>query len=200
MKKILLACTLSAATFTSAHADNLAANSPHFFVGFGVGFGGDNMGKVLYTDGSTSNMPAGEGGQFQAGLDYRFTDLFSIQGSIGYQFREEAYASNGNALYSRVPIELLGYYHVSKNWRLGGGVRYVGGAKITGSGLLAGFDEEFENTTGGVLEAEYLIGKHAGIKLRFVKETYTLKDYDPYSGWPASYSGDSVGLVTNYYF
>jgi len=165
----------------------------HVVLGGGLTFGGDTLGTFVYTDGSTDSINAGELLLVHAGLDYRLSDEVSLQGTLGIHIDTTKQASNGEATFSRVPLDLLAYYHVSDDFRIGGGARIVFGPKLKGTGLAAGIDESFDNTIGVVIEAEYMVLPMLGFKLRHVTEKYRLP------GSPFTINGTHLGLLVNAY-
>lgn len=165
----------------------------HFFLGFGAGAGGDDLITATTTKGDTETISAGNGVTFAAGVDYRINPSFSLLASIAYQ-TDRRKATNGTLEFSRVPVELLAFWHPSANWRIGGGLRYVSNAKLTGSGVVSMPDIDFDSSTSGVIEAEYLMGPHFGFQLRYVHDSYKV---DGYSG---KINGDHAALGMRYYF
>lgn len=79
-----------------------------FYGGMGLTLGGDKIASVTYTNGSESDINAGHGVQPSGGIDYRWSETFSMQMSIGYNV-SGAFADNGDVSFSRWPIEVLGY-------------------------------------------------------------------------------------------
>ena len=192
LKKTLICAALALGAATSAHAAD--GSSPiRFLVGGGVTFGGDKLATVTYTDGRTADIRAGGLAQIYAGLDYRMGNDVSMQVTAGYHV-DDTNADNGSLKFSRYPVELLAYYHATDQIRIGGGVRFVNNPKISSSGVISGNNVEFKNTTGIVIEGEYFFSPNFSMKLRGVKEDYTLKDTD------YSVSGNHFGALFNYYF
>lgn len=129
---------------------------------------------------------------FTAGANYRLSPDFSIQGTITFHV-DDTNAKNGSIKFQRFPIEVLGYYHLSNTWRVGGGVRYTTGAKLSSSGAAAGLDMKFDNTLSGVAELEYFWVPQFGMKMRFVNETFQASGY-------RDVKAKHVGISANYYF
>lgn len=197
MKKTLLASLLPLALMASAHADNAAkpaANPVRFVAGIGLTAGGDKLATTNYTDNTSANINAGSGVQMLGGVDYRVSQDFSLQGNVGYHIHFTPEASNGDANFHRVPFELLAYYHANEQWRIGGGVRFVTGAKLSGKGAASNLNTSFKDTTGLVLEAEYFSSPNLGFKIRGVKEEYETETGN------RKFSGNHIGLFANYYF
>jgi outer membrane protein W len=200
MKKILMAGAISMALCGSAFAQN-EPNPLHFMVGVGLTVGGENVATAQYTDGSSNNISAGTGAQLMTGLDYRLNQSVSFEATVGYRVRV-ALGSNGNASFNRFPIDLLAYYNVDPNWRLGGGVEYINHPTLSASGAIAGLNEDFKNTTGLVLEAEYFPMPNLGVKFRAVKETYKpVNPYNTYTGKQQNnVDGSNFEVLSDYYF
>jgi hypothetical protein len=203
MKKITLASCLAAslgATLGTAHAQTYEVVQPietrplRFVFGTGVTFGGDKMATAVYDDGDEVDIRAGGTLALQAGLDYRFAAPFSVQATVGYHI-DSATAWNGDLRFERVPVELLGYFHINDRVRAGGGVRYVTNASLrSDGGSRHGFDDEFEDTTSAVAELEYMHSGTVGFKLRYVNDEFKEKT----RGYRVK--GDHVGLLANFYF
>lgn len=196
MKKIVLALAAMIATMGAAQAQD-AAPAPEraplrFMVGMGLSGGGDKLVAVEYTNGDSYNIKSGGLIYLTGAADYRVSPEFSIQGTLNYHV-DRANAKNGDIKFQRFPIEVLGYYHLNNAWRLGGGVRYVTGAKLSGSGAASDLDVKFDNTTSAVLETEYFFNQNFAMKLRYVKETYKTRGYE-------DVNADHVGLSGNFYF
>ncbi|NRR29791.1 outer membrane beta-barrel protein [Oxalobacteraceae bacterium] len=192
MKNTLLACAISLLSLNAAHAE--AAKPLHFLVGAGVSAGGDQLATVDYTNGSESKIRAGSGLALQFGAEYRVSPEFTVQSTVGYHIHFTQLANNGDASFSRIPVELVGYYHLNNNWRVGAGARWVSSAKVHGNGAASNLEQDYQNTTGAIVEAEYLFNSRFGVKVRAVKE-----EYKP-EGSSHTYSGNHVGVIGNFYF
>lgn len=194
MKKIALVIALAIASLGTAQAQNTPAQPQmRGVLGGGVTFGGDTLLTVEYENGTEMDLRAGGIVTMYGGIDYRVTDQFSFQATVGYHVNN-ASARNADARFERFPLEVLAYYHVSPQWRLGGGARYVSNPKLKTSGALNIGDFAFDNTLSGVLEAEYLMSSHVGFKLRYVHETYESKQI------AEKIDGKHVGILANFYF
>jgi hypothetical protein len=194
MKKIALVIALAIASLGAAQAQNAQTQKQlRGVVGGGLTFGGDKLLTVEYENGVEMDLRAGGMIAMYGGIDYRVTDQFSFQATLGYHV-DNTTARNADARFDRFPLEVLAYYHVSPNWRIGGGARYVSYPKLTTSGALNVGDFTFDNTISGVLEAEYLMGSHVGIKFRYVNEKYESKQI------AEKVDGSHIGILANFYF
>jgi len=202
MKKQLLATVLALGCIV-AHAQAPAVR----LVGtMAYGFGGDTLASGTYTNGNTYEVNAGKGVQFAVGADFRVSEKVTIQGSIGYH-SDAATATNGEIAFKRTPVELLAFYDVSNQFRLGGGVRKSNDAEVTVSGAAVGAAAagKYNSTTGTVLEGQYFFSPttyaadsrkaQMGLNLRYVSESFT-----PASGVTGAKSGNhvAIGLVIYY--
>lgn len=193
MKKFLIACAVSLPLIANAQAQ--ADTKPlRLALGMGLSAGGDTITTVSYTDGTRSNVSAGSGLVLSAGVDYRFNQYFSGQANIGYHARFTPEASNGDATFSRIPVELLGYYNINQQWRVGAGARFNRNVKLSGSGAGSQYNRSFNNSNGAILEAEYLFTPQWSLKARVVKEEFETT----YS--KQKFSGNHFGLIGSFYY
>jgi hypothetical protein len=195
-KQILKICVFASAIFAGhAHAQNSAPSQQplRFFIGTGITFGGDKLAFTQPVNGYSYKVTAGGTVQFHAGASYLFTDQFAGSLAAGYHF-SFVDARDGTATFDRYPIEILGHYTVTRNVRIGAGVRLISSAKLRGEGAVSDIDTDYGSTTGAVLEGEYMFDDRLGIKLRFVNEKYKA------SGTQNRVDGNHVGFMLNYYF
>ena len=190
MKKFAIAAALVATSLCS-HADDL--RPLHFVIGTGITGGGEKLATVTYTNGDTQDIRSGGLVHYFAGVDVRAAPHVSVQATVGYHVDTSSGASNGSVRFTRVPIEVLGYFHVNDAIRLGGGVRLVNSPELTGSGVASNVNDSFDNTVGVVLEGEYKFTHWFGLKLRAVSESYRSRS----TGIKAN--GDHAGLYAAFY-
>ena len=191
MKHLVIGAALALVSLTAIADDGRPL---HFVLGTGLTFGGEKLANVTYTNGDTQDIRSGGLYAFYGGIDVRATPLMSFQATVGYHSDNTAAASNGSVRFSRVPIEVLGYFHVNDRIRLGGGVRLVNNPQLRGDGVASNVHTDFDNTTGIILEGEYRFVSFFGLKLRAVSESY-----QPTGGGPKA-NGDHVGFYANFYF
>lgn len=150
---------------------------------------------VRYTDGTEQRITPGGTFEVKVGGEIRLNRVpLSAQATIGYHY-DSTHATNGSITFTKVPLELLGFWNITPKYKLGGGMRYVTMAKLKGNGVAQALGtNNFKNTLGMVLEGEYLINSKTGVALRYVSETYQLEG--------ASYKidGNHVGLRFNVYY
>lgn len=199
-KAVVLSALLGALSIGHAQVTpnaNPSGISP--FVGFGLTFGGDQIGRdIQYESGKSSTIHAGGMVDLRAGLDYQaINSPLSFQFSVGYHVDDTLNADNGSASFSRFPVELLAHYRINDTWRLGGGMRKALNAKANSSGAGSYYvtDQKYTSDLGLVLEAEAFINPRFGVKLRAVSEKYK-----PELGYPQEVDGSHVGVIGVYYF
>jgi hypothetical protein len=200
MKKSLIGLTLACAA-AAAQAD-----APKFrlYGSVGYAFGGDPLVSGTWTSGDTWDLRAGRGSALALGGSLRMTDRVTIQGSIGHH-RYSIDGTNGNIVFTRVPVELLGFYSLTEQLRLGLGVRQSRNARVKGGGVAASVDEPYESSSGAVIEGQYFFDKPStssrepefGLYLRYVKESYTAKN----ASWDTEKrDGNHVALGLMFYY
>ena len=83
--------------------------------------GGDKLANIDYEDGETSNIKAGEGGMLAIGVVWAHKKI-ELQSTLGFS-ADSAPASNGDASFTRLPIELMAFWQY-KQFRTGGGITH----------------------------------------------------------------------------
>jgi hypothetical protein len=162
------------------------------YIGIGYTAGGDKLASALYDDGNTVNIRAGNGFQLNGGLEFLLSSSVSATATVGYHL-DRASADNGSLKFERIPVELVGHYHLGSGWRLGAGVRFVSGATLSGSGVTNIPDVDFDATTGAVLQVEYVFNPSVSVLIRGVSEKYKVNGL-------GSSDGTHIGVMMNAYF
>jgi hypothetical protein len=146
----------------------------HLTLNAGMTYGGDTIGKISFTNGTTSNIKAGSFMQFGIGGLYQFEDKpLALMLSANYHF-DSVTAKNGTASFDRFPIEALAYYTGKEKFRFGGGVRIINGAELSSD--IGGNDKyTFDKTKGVVAEIGYQLDPRGWLNFRFVSEKYQAK-------------------------
>ena len=189
----LSAFTLLAGLATSSMAQTVT-NPVSLVGGFGYGRGGDTIVVGTYTDGSVTNIKAGNGLDLFLGGAYRLNEKLAVQADAGYQSSTGS-AVNGELTFKRLPVEVLGYFYLDKSWRMGLGARFDEHVKLSGTGVASAVQHNFNSAVGGMAEIEYLISPEVGIKFRGIKEKFKPNGYD------ITFNGNQAAiLVSLYYF
>ena len=190
LKSMAMAAALMAVS--AAHADDNGAPL-RFLVGGGVTYGGDALLSVQSRDYDNKDLKAGGLGEVYGGFEYRLSDKFSFQNTIGYHVNYTK-ADGGKIRFTRIPIDLLAVYAIAPNMRIGAGAQLVAKPELKGTGWASGAGQKYDNAVGLVVEGEYLFTPHMGLKLRYVKE-----EFKPDNGG-AKVDGSHAGVLFSYYF
>jgi hypothetical protein len=196
MKKAALVLVLTFASLSPALAQEVSPpKQMRVVLGAGLTFGGDRLVTAENQNDLDMDIRAGGTYAFNAGVDYRVNDALSLQATLGYHVDTSSFFFvMGDASFRRYPVEVLAYYNVSPKWRVGGGARYLGSPTLKAEGWFGNQDVKFDSSVGGVVEAEYAMGRHVGIKLRYVHETI--------EGKVLTRKADAshLGIFASYYF
>ena len=156
-----------------------------FDIGAGLTFGGDELAYATFENGNTDKIRAGELLHIYGGLLFNIPNSpFSTRLAIGYHF-DSISAENGNIEFTRKPLDIIPFYNLNKNNRIGVGLTYHLDPKLT-SDILP--DVMFDDTMGFL--AEYGFGFADGkvwLALRYVNI-----DYDPTTIDGVSFQGKSM--------
>lgn len=191
----LVATTLLAAeaaaqdpTPTSRPTQAAASTTPHRFgwvLEGALEFGGDEFVEILFTDGSTQTLTTGQGGTIAFGAEYRVAPRLLLRGTAGFKFTSTA-ADNSNAMFTRIPLELVAHYALTSDWRLGAGAAYHAAINFDGDNL--GPDLAFDPAIGGTVELGW----------RWVAVTYTAMNYRDEFG--NDYNASAIGASFSWVF
>lgn len=161
----------------------------------GLTGGGDKLAEVRFSDGSRQSVNGGGLVHFGAGLTWQPQDTpFMLQSTIGYHV-DNVTASNGDVTFSRVPIEVLGFYTGVPRWRFGGGARFVSSIELSSD--VNGFSDsiKFKDTTGAVFEAGYQLAPKVWLNGRYTAEKYEAASVNGLSVISTGQtSGNSIGI------
>lgn len=147
----------------------------HPFVSMGLTVGGDTIITVDYTNGDSEDVKAGEIVHFGGGVQLQLADSpLMVALSANYHVAN-ASAKNGDAEFTRYPLEAIAYYRGSDKWRFGLGLRYV--LSPEASSDFSNEKLQFDNALGAVAEIGYGLSKRFWISLRAVSESYQPSTY-----------------------
>jgi hypothetical protein len=154
--------------------------------------GGETLATVRYTDGSTQKVRSGGLIHIFGGIEYQAAD-FAVQATLGYHV-DDTSARNGSVRFSRLPIEVLGFWRPSERVRLGGGGRIATNPEVSSSGAASSVGEAtFDSKLGLVLQGEYVVwSDRASVLMRYVVEDY--------GSGREKISGNHVGVGFSYRF
>ena len=147
-----------------------------------VEMGGDRFGETVFTTGETQTMRTGQGGTLSVGGELRnFAPVpLAIRATAGFKFVTTA-AENADIMLTRIPIEIVGSYHFTRDWHAGAG--FVRHSRIRFDGDDFAPNVGFADANGITAEAGW----------RWVSLSYTKLDYTDDQG--NVYDAGSVGLT-----
>ncbi|MEJ8756542.1 hypothetical protein WG947_06025 [Pontibacter sp. H259] len=196
MKKFLLLSLLSLGCFCQANAqefDSTKVAPPmvedysdykpvRFLLGGAFEFGGDEVAKVLFTNGDDQSVKAGQGIAIAVGAEFQLRQLeqLRLRATIGYKYVTTA-ADNAHIRLTRVPMHLTANWMATEKLRFGAGVVKHQSIKLNADGI--GENMEFDGNTGCIFEVAY-----SGIGL-----SYTIMEYKDQDN--IAYSANSFGLT-----
>ncbi|MEM8888710.1 MAG: hypothetical protein AAGD28_12065 [Bacteroidota bacterium] len=164
-------------------AQNTDQNLPIRFLFEGaLEFGGEPVAEVLFTNGDTQSVHAGQGGSIRVGGEFTVPKLEQLRfrASAGIKYVTTA-ADNVNIRLTRIPIHLTANWMITKDIRLG--VGFVSHQNINFKADGIGDDLTFDAANGPIFEIAW-----KGVGLNF-----TLMEYMDNMG--ESYSANAIGLT-----
>ena len=144
-------------------------------------FGGDDILKVLYTNGSTQTIRAGQGVTVGIGVHYQPYSLpIDFAATVGYKFVRTA-AYNTDLGVDRVVVKFTGTYALPNHFWMAAGPVWHTATKLKGDGYLP--DVNFDDSVGGTV----------GIGWRWIGLTYTNIRY--HGAFPGSVDASNEGVT-----
>jgi hypothetical protein len=113
-------------------------------------FGGDDIARVFYTNGTTQTIKAGQGITGAVGLHYQLATLpLDVAVTAGYKYVTTR-ASNANIYLDRIEIKALGTYELANHCWVDAGPVWHAGTRLHGAGYLPNisFDDAIGATVG----------------------------------------------------
>jgi hypothetical protein len=153
-------------------------------------FGGDTLVTVVFTDGSRQSIKANELLSIGGGVSIvNDTGDIETELTLSYKFATVT-ASNGDVTFSRFPLDALVLYRLPQ-LRLGGGLTYHLGPKLSGSGVASGLNANFDDALGLLLQADYRVTPKINLGIRYTSLDYKLR----VGGASATARSNGVGIV-----
>ena len=167
------------------------ATQPHrvgWVIDGALEMGGDRLVTLVFTDGSTQKIYAGQGGTVAVGMDYRPASIptLGLRATAGFKFTTNA-SENSDIAFTRIPIELVGSYYLPNDLRVGAGLAYHTGVSFKGDPALSVPDVSFDPAAGYTLELGW----------KWVALTYTGIEYSANGG---SLDASAVGVSFTWIF
>ena len=149
-------------------------------------FGGDNVARVFYTDGSTQDVKAGQGVAAAVGVHYQLASSpvdFAV--TAGYKYVTTR-ADNADIHIDRVEIKALGTYELPRHFWIDAGPVWHTGIRFHGGGFIPDFS--FDDAVGGSV----------GFGWRWIGVAYTDIHYS--SALTGNVDASNVGITLEYEF
>ncbi|MGD9212011.1 MAG: outer membrane beta-barrel protein [Desulfobacteraceae bacterium] len=135
-------------------------NKPFSLIGtMGISFGGDEFPSDEEDD--EGHISAGEAFAWKLGVvlqPHMLPPQWEIQVALGWKMEGE-YEDDTDGIFSRYPIDIMGYYKFNK-LRCGAGLTYHLNPKYEGNNVPSNVDGDFDNALGLILGLDYQIGNH----------------------------------------
>jgi hypothetical protein len=187
MKKVFftiqLAFLLTSTALFSQQSENPVMAK--FLIEGGIEYGGDEILKVLFTNGGDQTMKAGQGGFLAVGGHFEFNQVknLMIRASIGVKYNTTA-ADNANIRLTRFPLVVIPYWKIKDNFRVGIGVTSHQQVRLKGDGFFS--DVDFKSSIGPRFEFGY-----KWVALTYTAVNYKVKNDD-------TYSASSIGMSASF--
>ncbi len=139
--------------------------------------GGDDLLEVVYTNGDTQHIRAGQGVTLGGGIHYRPVALpVDFAATVGYKYVRTA-ADNIDPFVGRVVIEFTGTVPVANHFWVTAGPVWHTSTKLDGDGRIP--DEHFDDAVGGMVGFGW---RWVGVRYTNIKYRSPLGTFDASSG------------------
>ncbi len=117
----------------------------------GVEYGGDRVLEVLFEDGDTQTMRAGQGGTLAAGVEVtpRATWPLALRATAGIKYVTTA-ATNADIKMTRIPLELTARVGLGRDLFVAAGPVYHAAVRLDGDGFVP--DTDLDSGVGATAE------------------------------------------------
>lgn len=182
MKKLfasaLLCCSLSAQ----------AESGLDFVLSAGLTYGGDTLAET------TVGTELKSGGLLYGAIGgvYHINEQFDLQATFGYHF-DTLQASDGTADFDRFFIEILPFYIIDGNKRLGVGITNIMSAEYSDPYDTVGF----EDSTGLIFELNWRAGSRAWWGIRYVNLDLVANELNGFTVPSVTIDGSYIGLMVH---
>ncbi|MEL6255678.1 MAG: hypothetical protein AAFR87_26980 [Bacteroidota bacterium] len=181
--RIILLGLISLLISFNLSAQNSKNNFPLKFLFEGaLEFGGEPVAEVLFTNGDTQSVNAGQGGSIRVGGEFTIpkVEKLRFRASAGIKYVTTA-ADNVNIRLTRIPIHLTANWMITDDIRLGVGLVSHQNINFKADGI--GDDLSFDAANGPIFEIAW---KGVGIN-------FTLMEYADNLG--ETYSANAIGVT-----
>jgi hypothetical protein len=182
-------CLLAFSPAQAFDEDGWIPGTTHLVVDAGLGFGGDKLVTVFYTNGDSQSIYAGDGLFGDFGVQHNFTDTdWSFKATVGF----DSWAASGHhadVTFTRYPVDALALYTFGYN-HIGFGLTEHLAPRLDLDGL--GPNADFDPATGVILQYQYWL---FGVRVTGIR----YKVSDGCTG-DCTVNGNSLGFFFNYVF
>ena len=188
MRALALSLLLAASVAASAQPTRPASGpAVDLLVDLAVEYGGDDVVTLVFTDGDTQTLRAGQGITAAGGVRVAPvpTVPLALHATVGYKAVFNA-SSNSDLRLTRIPIEVGAAYYVTPDVWLGAGYVMHTATRLHADGL--GPDVDFDTAHGATVEAGW----------RWIGASVTAIGYTDEFG--NDYDASSVGVTFRYGF
>lgn len=168
-----------------------------WIIGLGMDFGGEELGKLYYTDGSSASVKANNGIAIYAGgtIANGRSSPFSTQITLGYKFGGPR-GDGGDVTWSAIPLEVIEFYRAS-NLRTGLGISYQINPQLSVNLPASSYTDTYNNAIGFIAQVGWTpVGEHYSIDLRYTSIKFQLSSVQD----APMVDGSVVGLYASYRF
>jgi len=167
--------------FSFLHAQTDTSPNARLLLEGGIEFGGDEVLEVLFTNGESQNMTAGQGGYVAVGGQFQFSNIEKLlfRTSLGFKYVTTA-AENANIRLTRFPVNVMAYWKIVDELRAGVGATTHLGVRFKGDDFVP--DANFTSSLGPRFELGY----------KWIALTYTTLNYTATTG--EQLSANSIGI------
>lgn len=168
-----------------------------WIIGLGMDFGGEELGKLYYTDGSSASVKANNGIAIYAGgiIANGKNSPFSTQVTLGYKFGGPR-GDGGDVTWSAIPLEVIEYYRAS-NLRTGLGISYQIRPQLSVNLPASSYTDTYNNAIGFIAQVGWApVREHFSLDLRYTSVKFQLSDVPD----APMVDGSVVGLYASYRF
>lgn len=173
------------------------AQAFEWVIGLGIDLGGEVLGTVYYTDGSSAAVKANNGVVINVGgiLKNGSNSAFSTQVTLGYKYGGPK-GIGGDVTWSAIPLEIVEYYRPG-SLRMGLGLSYQIRPQLSVNLPASSYVEKYKNAIGLLAQIGWApLREHYSIDLRYTAIKFQLSDVE---GAP-TVDGSVAGIYTSYRF
>lgn len=166
-------------------------------LGVGLEQGGEVLGQVTYSDGSSANVYANSGLVLNFGgmLENGKNSNFSTQVSVGYKSGGPRIWSN-DVNWSAIPVDIIEHYQFG-DYRVGLGINYQINPQLKVNLPTSSFITKYNNALGFIVQFGWLPAKNNySLNLRYTSTRFQQSDAPN----APLINGNVVGVYTNYHF